>query len=886
MSFINCGFEKYVLGKTDIENDGRLGIPVSVSVLFDKGNFTVKSGFGGTPVMIYVINTKAKRFGTVCDAEIVSGMLSRGYIVTVLDYLGSDKANVGYMLDLSVQGIRQRIMKGEMFAGIDCMGKGAYPETLVVPAGCDASYGNVYWEFDKHASDGTLEKIVEIWNNDFRGVKAENVIKWTDKNGKRKATQTAHDGTEPVWCDENGDPDTNGSFIRVKHTYANDVTDCVKPDGTMIDLKLYMHIVYPTAPKEKVPVMCLAGSSENLCSGSASADRPHMNGFVFNGYAGVMFDYAYTPMARCDHYGYFDGFPKKGYVTGDNPTYSLKFYNARSDTAAMRFIRYLALSQGDKYRFDTDAIGVYGNSKGGWTTYIGETDPDAMPSIRMHKGHHDETRYDNGDTESREGVNGGEAQPWLTYNGEKIDGRANLVYSSCGAAWFGVTKGHGPLFVSCNRRDESCFGTSNALANLGRVLDIPTMWLEIPLPHTIVYGEDLHYGIDAYDAFFDYVGYNLRHDPVKAVGVRVNKALFPASVTVLFSGSVSEDQAEKIYVCNADGKAVSGKLTGEYGGCEWTFTPSEPLYGNGYVLNVPNDLVGKNGKTSCKAYSFDIDFGGGAVDKGKGKEINSYAKRYIAFEVVNCGVNTVAAYTPCGDRVGKVNTSGAGWYRIPLDGFEGDISALTLKVERNTASEPICQPLTLGGMANGGECIAPDGKAAVRVDSFKLVTTYPTEEFYSNPTLAVKSEAVAKATELDESDVGRKFKISFKVYDTVSRYITFGLNHCSKRTESVADYRRVMSNERTRKCEWVEYTLDYTVYEPIYGEIGKQKKTFAVSCFGNGNLETPIYFADLKCEEIVTDVKIGKVYFVGETDEKRLHLGQSEIVCEKAPWSK
>ena len=188
--------------------------------------------------------------------------------------------------------------------------------------------------------------------------------------------------------------------------------------------------------------------------------------------------------------------------------------------------------------------------------------------------------------------------------------------------------------------------------------------------------------------------------------------------------------------------------------------------------------------------------------------------------------------------------------------------------------------------AEGGEAVAPDGKRALKVEGFKLVTGYPTEEFYSYPAPAVKCDSIIKEDALDDSDVGRRFKISFKVYDTASRYITFSLNHCSKRAESIADYRRVIGNERTRKGEWTEYTLYHTVYEPIYGEYGKQKKSFSVSCAGNGDTDSPIYFADLKCEEIVSDVQLGRAAAVYETDEKYLPLGQSEIVCEKAPWSK
>ena len=167
--------ENKLLYTGKLENDGYIGIEVEYGVLFNKTLFSVKKGFGGTPVMIYVVNTATKRVGTLPDSEIIEGMLERGHIVLLLDYLGSEKADA-QALDLSVQGIRQKAMKGALFANVEGLGEGMYPETLVVPSGYDASYGNVYWEFDKHGADGTLEKIVEIWKNDFRGTKGETII--------------------------------------------------------------------------------------------------------------------------------------------------------------------------------------------------------------------------------------------------------------------------------------------------------------------------------------------------------------------------------------------------------------------------------------------------------------------------------------------------------------------------------------------------------------------------------------------------------------------------------------------------------------------------------------------------------------------------------------
>lgn len=886
MRFVKSVLEKYVMGEGLIEDDGHIHIPLHYTVLFDHAKFTLTKGFNGTPIMIYVVNTAIRRIGTLSDEEIVLGMIERGYVVAVLDYLGNEKAT-SPKLDKSVQGMRQRLMKGELFASIDGFGDGYYPETLVVPSGYDVSLGNVYWEFDKHGAAGTLEKIVEIWNNDFRGTNAEKIVKWTDAQGRRKAVQTGHDGSTPMWCDANGDPEDGGEYIRIKHTLALKIQDCVKSDGSPLDLKLYMHIVYPTKPTKKVPVMCLASSAEALCVGSADYERPHMNGFLFNGYAGVLFDYAYTPMARKDHYGYFDGYPKAGYITGDNPTYSLKHYNDFSDTAAMRLIRYLALSD-EKFCFDTEAIGVYGNSKGGWMTFLGEKDPDAMPSRRMFAGHHGETRYENGDTESCDGIHGGEEQPWLSYHGKKIFGGANFVYSSCGATYFSVSKGHCPMFVSCNRQDQSCYSTSNALVNLGRIYDIPTMWLEVSLGHTLVRDEDLLYSVDSYQAFFDFAGYCLKNDAVKVVSAKVDRHHFPMSVTVLFSGIVDDSEAAKISICHEDGKKLAGKLSSCYGGVEWTFTSDEITYGK-YVLYVPESLKGSNGKTIQSEFTYDIDFGDGeatSVEHTLEIEIKG-DRRYLAFEVKNDAVNTVSAYTSKGERLGSAYVCGKGWYRIDVTKF-GALTddMLMLKSEKKAQVTQRSLQVTPCDSVNTAEVITQNGEKAIAINGFASCTKYPTEEFYSYPANALICDDVVKSSALDETDIGRRFHISFQVYDTISRYIGFGLNHCSSHAARIADYHRAIYNEITSRDKWTEYSFDYMVYEPIFGDAGKQRKSFYFQCFGSGNADAPLYLTNLKCEEMVTEVMFGEKYVCYENGEGSLPFGQIKIECPKSPWDK
>ena len=860
------------------------GIGLEYGVLFDKNRFRVRSESGGTLIVLYVVNANIERVGTDSDEKIVDSFINRGYVVVVIDYMGNEWAKFP-VLDASVQAIRQRVTKGELFEGCEVFSKGVYSEILLVPSGYDVSYGEVYWELDKHGADGSIEKIVEIWNNDFRATRGNTLLLWTDADGKRKATQTAHDGTEPVWLDERGVPSESGSYIALKHTLATNIGDCVKRDGTPIDLKLYMHITFPTNPRKRVPVMCLACSSDDLCSTTGTLDRPHYNRFLFSGYAGVVFDYCYTPMARRDHYAYFDGYPMKGYVTGDNCTYSLKHYNDFADSAAMRYLRYLALSD-DRYCFDIDAIGVFGNSKGGWTTHLGTKEPDFLPSRRIFPNHRGEARFENGNGQSAGVMSGAEEQPWQTYNGQSIFGGANLVYSSCGARWYAVTDNFAPLFVACNRRDESCFDVSNSMVNLGRIYSVPTMWTENPQGHTLTNGEDINYGVDAYQLLFDYCGYWLKNEAVKQAGVKVNAYEFPTSLTVRFSGVVEACEANKIIVLDENGQVIEGDLTACYGGVEWTFTPKTPTYSRVRV-KIPEDLVGANGKRIANPGEVALDFGDGVVARLDECVVpEHYDRHYIAFEVKNDGSNRVTAYGKNGERIGSVNTHGKGWYRIEADSSLLSLEGVTLRCERACESVTEECELKLADGAVGTNSVIKDGKKAVLVTGFDTVKSFVNNEFYESFATAVNSGSIVKSEPLTSDDVGRRFKISFKVFDTDERYITAYLNHCSSREAGIADYSRVMLNERTRKGEWCEYTLDYIVYEPRYGEIGMQKKQLFINCFSRGCLEAPIYFADLRCTEILSEVEIGEVRLVYENGEKAAMIGCSDIECAKAPWTR
>ena len=734
---IEANLSAYKIGDTiTVENEGYIGIPVKVSTYYDTAKGATKPGYNGTPLIVYVVNTMVERIGKKSDTEIISSMLERGYIVQVLDYMNNKKA-ISPDLDWSTQTIRQNFKKGTYLKGNDALKSGTYYDTIVLPAGYDVSLSNIFWEADKHGADGTLDKIVENWNTDLRGWFRDTVIYWRNADGVQKATQKGLDGTDPVWySDSKGTVavdanSTDAKYIKVQHTLAYDVTDCTGKDGTPIDLNLYMHVVYPTTteidPLEAVPVIALANSSEYLSNGLNTADRPQFSGFLFNGYAGVVFDYLYQPMAQSDYFGYYDGRTSLGALTGDRMNYGLQLYDdKRINTAAMRYVRYLTLTEPETYSFDTDAIGVYGNSKGGWFTFLGEaelreptkvsagetlkeamdTRINAYTSKRTYENSIGRTRYQNMKTEgyTKNGVyiDGGEMQPWLTYvdaSGieREIPSYANWIYASNGGNAEDITAGHAPTFCALHMQDDFTT-TGNAFGEITGILNVPSFYVIVDLGHTFAYGPDYHYGYDTYQAMFDFANYYLRGDAIKVVYTdpitKTGLMSTTDGITIKFSGAVLASDINKVTLTSSAGTVVTGSWSSVRGGTEWTFSPDALMPGTEYVLTVPAGFKGDNGvateaaytavfhteeETSTPANTVSTDNGTYFTVLAPGETDASDA--VIRFHVANDAANVAELYlvteydreapdkSLIGEMVGTVNLCGAGYYEIDVSKY-------------------------------------------------------------------------------------------------------------------------------------------------------------------------------------------------------------------------
>ncbi|MBQ9084974.1 MAG: Ig-like domain-containing protein, partial [Clostridia bacterium] len=921
----------YKQGDTvSLSNDGYIGIPVELTTYYDSSKPT-KSGYDvdATNLVIYVVNAHFERVGADTDVEIIKSMLERGYIVTVADYKNNGRA-ISPDLDFSLQAVRNTVLTGKYFTDTTVFASGSYYNSFVVPSGYDVSLHRVFWEIDKHSTDGTLEKIVEYWNNDFRAwtKNKDIVIPWVDENGNRKQTQTAHDGTAPVWLNADGSENPDGTYIKIKHTRAVDITDCVKRDGSPIDLNLYMHLIYPTGAAE-VPVLALVGSAEHIAKGTASADRPQFIGATLRGYAAVTFDHGWTPMARNDHYGYFDGStPDMGSVTGNNTTYSIQFYNeVEIATAAMRYIRYLSLST-DEFNFKLDAIGAYGNSKGGWMQFLGAVDPyTASGERKIFIGHHGETRYENGKTETVGIIDGGEEQPWLTYDGEEIDGGADFVYCSCGGTSESILPGHAPMFISCQLNDGSCWGSSREFIMAARAADVPAMWVEVNLGHTFASGPDTKFGIDdTYSSFFNFLGYWLKGDRVRVEYIYADMTYggMPtyAPFTVKFTGPVGESEIGKIILAADDGIAVSGRWESAFGNTEWTFYPDFLKSNTEYTLTVPAGIKAANGGTSENASSYSVTTGYESADVltrvtgSRGTyisftvpdksgitefDVNKYLLRIKASNNAanKLGIYSVSGFdqsspdsSTVGEELGVVYVNGDGYYEVDISEFISSYDAgatvtLLIKEERTVGNPTVfswdvstTRPGTLlVSNTVESQVVELDGNAVLEIGKTKPTGTYPLDPFYNNLSYntIINCTALVRSGNMTVDDSGRRLNISFRVLDTTSRTLQIYVLDASNRAKGIIDRDGTVFNVRTKADEWVDVSFTLDIYDPLkYGADGLFNKKVYIKTYGFGEEVYPIYFDDFKSVEEITAVDISQVSLVSTTTEQRKNPLETE----------
>ncbi len=930
MTAIEEALSEYQVGDTvTVADDGYIGIPVEATTYYDTTKGDVIDKYHGTYLILYVVNTCVERIGTDSDAEIIESMLDRGYAVTVIDYLNNAQA-ISPDLDWSMIEIRTKLSAGELYTDKTVFPSTTYEEIYTVPAGYDIDPDNVFWELDKHATDGSLERIVEFWNNDFRGCNRDRgyLIKWVHEDGTRKETQNGFDGSAPQWYDEDGTLNNEtGEWTYIPYTKAVEVTDPVKLDGSPLDYNMYVTAIYPTNPENEVPVMAFAASSEALAMGLRQ--RPHFNGFLFRGYAGVTYDYGFVPTEKEVNTYYSNAGTYTGGVTGDNRTYSLQFFNDKlMNTAAIRWIRYVAKTDDrfSKWAAD-DSLGVYGISKSGWINFLGTSHPEDLPQFSQFVGHHGETRYDNGLTETvvQDGytIDGAEPQPWQTANGEKLASNVNFIYQSVGTSNLWVTEDFCPTYAHTATNDNT--GTWSHYGPGGAAVleeyDIPSVYLELPIRHDLAHGNDPRNGADGYAALFDTAGYYLKNDAAKVVYITpVNGAddvEDDTEITVQFTGPVAASEITKVKITDSKGNTLKGIWEPSFGNCKWTFNGEAFTGCETYTITVPSTIKGDNGlslqatATSTFKTSKEADYDALAFDNGDtvyATDAGSYVyftmpdksavsgftadALKLRFKVTNDAANAVEVYgvtslsksspasSVTGALIDTVYLRSDGFYEVDISDYVEDIPAGTevaffIKTAKTPGETVIREPdlsVNKGGLAinSSTDCvwgIIPGtsiyGLSSTLGPQQKLSKDDYQEPDYSNKFYDTRLYMSASITPYTTSVPEDWYGRRF--------HVELGMLDAGERSMNI--YTTSRNTQAFADYDWNMYNfltkpneeinLEFD-YQVYKADIGQRGKGLFMDMTATGDPEMPLYFTNYKVTEIVTDVEIGEASIVVE----------------------
>ena len=255
-------------------NDGYIGIPVGICVYVKDAKANTSST--KTEVILYVMNYNelGNNKSNEADIPIITDMLDSGNIVITLDYYNNAKAcNPG--ITHSAHAIRYAISQK---TGSIVTGMTGYKYNIsiirVVPSGYRVASELMFYDLTGNAPKGVKESTVnDAWNS--------------------SGFQTVYNNARK----NNSDMPEYQKLESYEKLY--------KPDGSPLDSRMWLDVVYPSRPTTNdIPVVCWASSAQTRTSNHVSKERPHDAEALFRGYAFAVYDHCYYPMARDDHYGY------------------------------------------------------------------------------------------------------------------------------------------------------------------------------------------------------------------------------------------------------------------------------------------------------------------------------------------------------------------------------------------------------------------------------------------------------------------------------------------------------------------------------------------------------------------------------------------------------
>lgn len=262
------------------------------------------TGPDGSEVIVYLKNSAWDRIGQESDLSILRDYIQKKLIVITVDF-GHDILAVSPRFDKDLHEIFKAVYgfrTVSLLKDLDIKPKEF--RCFFLPEGYRVATDLVYWELDKHAAFGTMEYIMNSYNEDI-------VPKLP--------------GLKPVTSPK----------------------DMVDRFGNPFDFTIKMDIVYPSQAKKILPAIIFsAWLAPRNPNGEAISYLPHFAGFTTRGYIYIVMGHCFNPCVQ--HYFHYSKF-------------TLDQWNGFACySAAMRYIN----ANADKYSINTDHIGMAGHSKG------------------------------------------------------------------------------------------------------------------------------------------------------------------------------------------------------------------------------------------------------------------------------------------------------------------------------------------------------------------------------------------------------------------------------------------------------------------------------------------------------------------------------------------
>ena len=489
--------------------DGVIGIPVGICAYAK--DLAANTSLQDTQLIFYVINYNdlGENLSNEDHVPIIYDLLDQGHLVITIDYFGNEKACAPLITE-SVKKIRVDTNKAanqdESFNDVNIKA------WLKDPEGNSYRYNTM----EKRVVMDGYRMASDILFYDLTGNAPKGVKESTVKSGwNSTGFKTVYDKIRNAQIEKNGS--TNIPEYKEMTSY----DQLFKPDLTPIDSRMWLDIFYPSRPTDEASVLCWASSSQTKSNNhSDNAARPHDIESMVRGYTFAIYEHCYYPMARDDHYGYFNPYGIQHQV------------GIHTHTAAIRCVRYFSYL----YGYGTDNYGGFGHSKSALIGSLANPHPELLPESAGFNSYYYYRNEKFGD------------QPYLAYkdSSEVIPSNLQFCYSSMGLGVEAHAKNHNastaPMFTASGISDEYKQWEFWA-EQLNTFNQSGSNYMGISFldkGHEYVYGTNALYGFDELLMAFDYIDYFLKDNIAPRVGYFTTSGLAEVTekggVSVQFTG--------------------------------------------------------------------------------------------------------------------------------------------------------------------------------------------------------------------------------------------------------------------------------------------------------------------------------------------------------------